>query len=99
VREVFQGIAAFAASFLIFSPSDFVIMMNREETVAFLDAYFAALEKGEIDKIPLAPEVTLAGPMVGAIQGQAAVKAILVLVSQSFKKKITIRAGNRTPVR
>jgi hypothetical protein len=60
-------------------------IMNREETVAFLDAYFAALQKGEIEKIPLAADVTLAGPMVGALKGEPVVRAILVRVSQSFR--------------
>jgi hypothetical protein len=57
--------------------------MDREKTVLFLNTYFAALEKGEIDKIPLAPDVTLAGPMVGEVKGEAAVRPILIQVNQS----------------
>ena len=60
-------------------------IMNREETIAFLDSYFAALQKGEIEKIPLASDVTLAGPMVGALKGEPIVRAILDRVSQSFR--------------
>jgi DNA-binding HxlR family transcriptional regulator len=67
-------------------------IMNREETVAFLDAYFAALQKGEIEKIPLAADVTLTGPMGGPLTGQAVVRAILLRVSQSFRKiKVVVR--------
>ena len=57
--------------------------MNREETVSFLNAYFAALENGEIEKIPLASDVTMAGPMVGEVKGEAAVRQLLIKVSQS----------------
>jgi DNA-binding HxlR family transcriptional regulator len=60
-------------------------IMNREETVAFLDAYFAALQKGEIEKIPLAADVTLTGPMGGPIRGEAVVRALLLRISQSFR--------------
>lgn len=60
-------------------------MTKREETVLLLNAYFKALEKGEVDKIPLAPDVTLAGPMVGAIKGEDVVRPILVKVAESFK--------------
>jgi DNA-binding HxlR family transcriptional regulator len=67
-------------------------MMNREETALFLDAYFAALQKGEIEKIPLASDVTLAGPMAAAIKGEAVVKAILFRISQSFQNiKLVVR--------
>lgn len=67
-------------------------IMNREETVAFLDAYFAALQKGEIEKIPFAPDVTLTGPMGGPIKGEAVVQALLVRVSPSFRKiKLVVR--------
>jgi DNA-binding HxlR family transcriptional regulator len=67
-------------------------IMNREETVAFLDAYFAALQKGEIDKIPFAADVTLTGPMGGPIKGEAVVRALLLQVSQSFQKiKLVVR--------
>lgn len=67
-------------------------IMNREETVAFLDAYFAALQKGEIEKIPLAADVTLTGPMGGPVTGQAVVRALLLRVSQSFQKiKLVVR--------
>jgi DNA-binding HxlR family transcriptional regulator len=67
-------------------------IMNREETVAFLDAYFAALQKGEIEKIPLAADVTLTGPMGGPLSGQAVVRALLLRVSQSFRNiKLVVR--------
>ena len=67
-------------------------IMNREETVAFLDAYFAALEKGEVEKIPFAADVTLIGPMGGPIKGEAVVRALLVRVSQSFRNiKLVVR--------
>jgi DNA-binding HxlR family transcriptional regulator len=67
-------------------------MMNREETALFLDAYFAALQKGEIEKIPLAADVTLTGPMGGPLKGEAVVRALLVRVSQSFQNiKLVVR--------
>jgi DNA-binding HxlR family transcriptional regulator len=67
-------------------------IMNREETVAFLDAYFEALQKGEIEKIPLAADVTLTGPMGGPLTGQAVVRALLLRVSQSFRNiKLVVR--------
>jgi DNA-binding HxlR family transcriptional regulator len=67
-------------------------IMNREETVAFLDTYFAALEKGDIEKIPLAADVTLTGPMGGPFKGEAVVRALLVRVSQSFRNiKLVVR--------
>ena len=59
--------------------------MNREETVRFLEAYFSALENGEVEKIPLTADVTLAGPMVGAVKGEAAVRPILVQIAASFQ--------------
>jgi DNA-binding HxlR family transcriptional regulator len=66
--------------------------MNREETATFLDAYFAALQKGEIDKIPFAADVTLTGPMGGPLRGEPVVRALLVRVSQSFRKiKLVVR--------
>jgi DNA-binding HxlR family transcriptional regulator len=67
-------------------------MMNREETAKFLDAYFAALQKGEIEKIPLAADVTLTGPMGGPLIGEAVVRAILLRISQSFRNiKLVVR--------
>jgi DNA-binding HxlR family transcriptional regulator len=67
-------------------------MMNREETVMFLDAYFAVLQKGEIEKIPLAADVTLTGPMGGPLIGEAVVRAILLRISQSFRNiKLVVR--------
>jgi DNA-binding HxlR family transcriptional regulator len=67
-------------------------IMNREETVAFLDAYFAALQKGEIEKIPFAADVTLTGPMGGPVTGEAVVRALLVGISQSFRNiKLVVR--------
>ena len=67
-------------------------MMNREETALFLDAYFAALQKGEIEKIPFAADVTLTGPMGGPVKGEAVVRALLVGISQSFRNiKLVVR--------
>jgi DNA-binding HxlR family transcriptional regulator len=67
-------------------------IMKREETVAFLDAYFAALQKGEIEKIPLAADVTLTGPMGGPLKGELVVRALLLRVSQSFRNiKLVVR--------
>jgi len=67
-------------------------MMNREETAKFLDAYFAALQKGEIDKIPFTADVTLTGPMGGPLKGEPVVRAILFRVSQSFRNiKLVVR--------
>jgi DNA-binding HxlR family transcriptional regulator len=67
-------------------------IMNREETVEFLDAYFAALQKGEIEKIPFAADVTLTGPMGGPIKGEPVVRALLLRISQSFRNiKLVVR--------
>jgi DNA-binding HxlR family transcriptional regulator len=67
-------------------------MMNREETVMFLDAYFAALAKGEIEKIPLAADVTLTGPMGGPLKGEPVVRALLIQISQTLQKiKLVVR--------
>lgn len=73
-------------------PSEGGTTMNREETVMFLDAYFVSLEKGEIEKIPLAADVTLTGPMGGPLKGEALVRTILVQISQTLQKiKLVVR--------
>ena len=67
-------------------------IMNREETVAFLDTYFSALQKGEIDKIPFAADVTLTGPMGGPLKGEPVVRALLYQISQAFLNiKLVVR--------
>jgi DNA-binding HxlR family transcriptional regulator len=68
------------------------LIMNRDETAKFLDGYFAALKKGEIEKIPLAADVTLTGPMGGPLTGEIAVRVILFRISQTLRNiKLVVR--------
>ena len=67
-------------------------IMNREDTVTLLDTYFAALKKGEIEKIPFAADVTMTGPMGRPLKGEVVVMALLFQISKSFENiKLNVR--------
>ena len=60
--------------------------MTREETVALVNTYIAALKSGDYSSVPFAPKVSFLGPLHDApLQGKDAVVTFLREVSEGIK--------------
>ncbi|HEY0936625.1 MAG TPA: nuclear transport factor 2 family protein [Trebonia sp.] len=68
--------------------------MERHEVETLLDIYYRALSDQSVDAIPLAADVSFAGPRLGPLHGEAEVKAMLEQVSKLFRT-FTITRGSQ----
>lgn len=59
--------------------------MKRDEVFSLLNTYFQALQAGKVDELPFTPNITFEGPMAGTIQGEKAVRELVIDVANTFK--------------
>ena len=50
--------------------------MSRDEKVAVVESFFDCIASGDLDRLPIAPELTVESPLTPKLSGEAAMEYV-----------------------
>ena len=59
--------------------------MSRQENVSVVESFFDAIIRGDLDRLPLDPEIVFQSPLISETKGRAAATTYLAAVAAAVK--------------